>query len=159
SRPRYVSYIALVYPARQRLRTGISLAMFSLVCFTMVVMACIAASTTQRFGNLEAQAGGYDVIGQPLFKGVAGVDKVSMALQQTNPAQARNITAIGAASPVPLLMIQPAAQEARWGVYPAAAISGAFLDGQGLPLLARAPNYVSDDDVWRALREQLGTAV
>jgi putative ABC transport system permease protein len=158
-RPRHVAYIALVYPSQQRFRTAIGLAMFSLVCFTMVVMACIAASTTQRYANFAAQSGGYDVIGQPLFQPAGGVDAVAAALQQADPNHSRDITAIASAAPLPLIMIQPSARAARWAVYPAAAIGGAFLDGTGLPLVARSPDFTSDTEVWRAVRDQPGTAV
>jgi putative ABC transport system permease protein len=158
-RPRHVAYIALVYPSQQRFRTAVGLAMFSLVCFTMVVMACIAASTTQRYANFTAQSGGYDVIGQPLFKPAGGVAAVAAALQQAGPSRSRDVAAIASAAPLPLIMIQPAARAARWAVYPAAAIGGAFLDGTGLPLVARSPEFASDADVWRALRDQPGTAV
>ncbi len=158
-RTRRVVYVALVYPAQQRLRTGISLSMFSLVCFTMIVMACIAASATDRYANLDAQSGGYDIVGQPLFRNIGGAEAVARLVRQSAPDASRDIAAIGAAMPLPLIMIQPEAKEARWGVYPAAALSGAFLDGSGLPLAARSPEFATDADVWRALREEPGTVV
>ncbi len=158
-RPRHVAYIAMVYPSQQRYRTSIGLAMFSLVCFTMVVMACIAASTTQRYGNFGAQSGGYDVVGQPLFSSAGGVDQVAQTLQTGAPGVARDVQAIAAAQTIPLIMIQPSAQQARWGVYPAATISGAFLHGTGLPLVARAAGYATDAEVWQAMRDQPGLAV
>lgn len=158
-RRRRVSYVALVYPAQQRLRTGISLTMFSLVCFTMIVMACIAASAADRFANFDAQAGGYDVVGQPLFRNVGGADSLATVLERAAPEARRDVVAVGSAIPVPLIMIQPGAKEARWGVYPAAAIGGAFLDGSGLRLVARSPAYASDGAVWRALRDDPGTVV
>lgn len=158
-RLRHVNYVALVYPAHQRVRSGIGLSMFSLVCFTMVVMACIAASTTQRYGDFAAQSGGYDIIGQPLFKQAGGVDNVRGVIQHNAPLAAQDVEAISAATPLPIVAVQPGASEARWGVYPAAALQGAFLDGQGLPLVARAQGYASDKDVWKAVREQPGSVV
>ncbi|HKT37549.1 MAG TPA: ABC transporter permease, partial [Ktedonobacterales bacterium] len=65
-RLRHVTSVALLYPAFHRFRTGIGLALFSLVCFTLVVMACIAASTTKNYDNVPQQASGYDIAGQPL---------------------------------------------------------------------------------------------
>ncbi|MGZ3637171.1 MAG: ABC transporter permease [Ktedonobacterales bacterium] len=158
-RLRHVNYVALVYPAHQRVRAGIGLSMFSLVCFTMVVMACIAASTTQRYGDFAAQSGGYDIIGQPLFKQAGGVDNVRGVIQRNAPLAAQDIAAISAATPLPVVAVQPGASEARWGVYPAAALQGAFLEGQGLPLAARAQGYASDAAVWNAVREQPGAVV
>lgn len=158
-RLRHVNYVALVYPAHQRVRAGIGLSMFSLVCFTMVVMASIAASTTQRYGDFAAQSGGYDIIGQPLFTQVGGVDHVRDAIQRNAPLAAQDIATMSGATPLPIVAVQPGATEARWGVYPAAAIQGAFLDGQGLPLAARAQGYKNDSAVWKAVREQPGAVV
>jgi putative ABC transport system permease protein len=149
----------MVYPAQQRFRTSIGLAMFSLVCFTMVVMACIAASTSQRYANFGAQSGGYDVVGQPLFASAGGVAKVAQTLRSDAPVVAGDVRAISEAQALPLIMIQPSAQAARWAVYPAATIGGAFLQGTGLPLVARSPEYASDAAVWRALADQPGYAV
>jgi putative ABC transport system permease protein len=158
-RIRHVTRIAFIYPAHQRFRTGVGLAMFSFVCFTMVVMACIAASATQSYDNLPAQAAGYDVAGQPLFSPVGGLDNVTAALRASAPQAAAGIAASSVASPLPLGMIQPGAQYARWSVYPTEQVDGAFLDGVGLPLVARAEGFASDADVWHALRTHPGDVV
>jgi putative ABC transport system permease protein len=56
-------------------------------------------------------------------------------------------------------ILQPGASNARWSVYPVSAIDGAFLDGVGLPLVARAAGYASDAAVWRAVRSAPGAVV
>jgi len=156
---RHVTFVALVYPAFQRFRTGIGLALFSLVCFTMVVMACIAASATQSYDNLPAQAANYDIAGQPLFSPVGGLGALKQEIRSQTPDHGAGLAAISSATPLPLGAIQPGAQSARWGVYPASQIDGAFLDGVGLPLVARAPGFASDAEVWRALRDRPGSVV
>jgi putative ABC transport system permease protein len=158
-RLRHVTFVALVYPAFQRFRTGIGLALFSLVCFTMVVMACIAASATQSYDNLPAQAANYDIAGQPLFSPVGGLNALTQDIRSQTPDHGAGLAAISSATPLPLGIIQPGAQSARWGVYPASQVDGAFLDGVGLPLVARASGFASDADVWRAVREQPGNVV
>ncbi len=158
-RLRHVTFVALVYPTFQRFRTGIGLALFSLVCFTMVVMACIAASATQSYDNLPAQAANYDIAGQPLFSPVGGLGALTQDIRNQTPDHGAGLAAISSATPLPLGIIQPGAQSARWGVYPASQVDGAFLDGVGLPLVARAPGFASDADVWRAVREQPGSIV
>jgi putative ABC transport system permease protein len=158
-RLRHVSFVALVYPAFQRFRTGIGLALFSLVCFTMVVMACIAASATQSYDNLPAQAANYDIAGQPLFSPVGGLGVLTQDIRSQTSDHGAGLAAISSATPLPLGIIEPGAQSARWGVYPASQVDGAFLDGVGLPLVARASGFACDADVWRAVREQPGNVV
>jgi putative ABC transport system permease protein len=156
---RHVTFVALVYPSFQRFRTGIGLALFSLVCFTMVVMACIAASATQSYDNLPAQAANYDIAGQPLFTPVGGLTSLTQDIRDQTPDHGAGLAAISSATPLPLGVIQPGAQAARWGLYPVSQVDGAFLDGVGLPLVARAPGFASDADVWRAVRERPGSVV
>lgn len=158
-RLRHVTRIALIYPGRQRFRTGIGLALFSMVCFTMVVMATIAASTTHSFDNVQALSAGYDIAGQPLFTPVGGVDQVRAAIQTADPTTAGNLSAVSAASPLPLALIQPEVASAAWSFWPASQVSGGFLDGVGLPLVARASGYGSDAAVWHAVRDQPGNVV
>jgi putative ABC transport system permease protein len=158
-RARHVTYIAFIYPAMQRFRTGVSLSLFSLVCFTMVVMACIASSTTQRYGDVAAQTGGYDIIGQPLFSPVGGVSDVMSALSRQSPSAAAQVTAISGATPIPLGVLQTTTDDARWTVYPGSELQGSFLQGSGLPLVARAAGFASDADVWQAVRNNPGDVV
>jgi len=154
-RLRHVTQIALIYPAFHRMRTGIGLALFALVCFTMVVMACIANSATHQYDNLPAQAAEYDIAGRPLAGSLGDVQ----ALMKTLPNSSGHFDAVSSASSLLLGMFQPGADNARWHLYPAAQIDGAFLHGVGLPLVARAVGYSSDSAVWDAVRNQPGAVV
>jgi putative ABC transport system permease protein len=158
-RMRHVATIALVYPARQRFRTGLGLTLFALVCFTMVVMACIAASTTHSYDNLPDQTAGYDLAGQALFAPVGNVNRMQAVLRRGASGSADGITAVSAATPVPLGIIQPDAPNAGWRLYPVSQIQGGFLSGVGLPLVARAPGFASDAAVWQAVRTRPGSVV
>jgi putative ABC transport system permease protein len=155
----HVVRVALVYPAQQRFRTGIGLTLFSLVCFTMVVMACIAASTTASYDNLPQLAAGYDIAGQPLFSPVASVTGVMRSLRASDPAAANGIAAASSATPLPLALLQPSAPQAAWRFYPVSQVDGSFLDGVGLPLVARAAGFESDVSVWQAVRTYPGDVV
>ncbi|HEX8728195.1 MAG TPA: FtsX-like permease family protein, partial [Ktedonobacterales bacterium] len=156
---RHITAVALVYPALHRFRTGIGIALFSLVCFTLVVMACIAASVTSSYGDVRQMAAGYDISGQPLFRPIGGSAALRQRLSDRSPTTLDQISAISSATPVPLGVIQPGAPNAGWRVYPASAIDGAFLDGVGLPLAARAQEYTSDAAVWNAVRTHPGDVV
>ncbi|HLJ82216.1 MAG TPA: FtsX-like permease family protein, partial [Ktedonobacterales bacterium] len=133
------------------------LSLFALVCFTMVVMACIAASATQSYDNIPQQASGYDIAGQPLFQPVGGTTQMSALLARNGASS--NIAAVSSATPLPLGIIQPNAQSARWSIYPVSEIQGAFLNGVGLPLVARASGFTSDAAVWQAIRTHPGDVV
>jgi putative ABC transport system permease protein len=156
-RRRHIGRIALAYPGQHRFRTGIGLSLFSLVCFTMVVMATIAASTTRNFDNLPTQAAGYDIAGQPLFAPVGSIAQLQAKIASSRASG--DISALSSATPLPLGIIQTGAPNARWSLYPVSEIQGAFLDGVGLPLVARATGYSSDQMVWNAVRTHPGDVV
>jgi putative ABC transport system permease protein len=158
-RLRHITRIALVYPSQQRFRTGIGLALFSLVVFTMVVMDCIAASTTKNYDNLPAQAANYDIVGQPLFSSVGSAQDALAQVRRASPATAARITDVGEATPLPLGVLQPSVARAMWRFYPASAIQGSLLDGVGFSLAARAPGFTSDAQVWQAVRDHPGDVV
>jgi putative ABC transport system permease protein len=158
-RLRPASRIALVYPSQQRFRTGVGLALFALVLFTMTVMDCIAASTTRDYDDLPAQAATYDIAGQPLFASAGGIAAVGRAIQRNAPATATQVAMTGEATPMALGFIEPASQNAAWRFYPASIIQGALLDGVGLPLAARAAGYTSDSQIWKALQAHPGDVV
>ena len=52
---------AVAYPMQNRFRTGMTLAMFSLVVFTLVCMSFIIAGIGGIYGDTEKLAGGFDV--------------------------------------------------------------------------------------------------
>jgi putative ABC transport system permease protein len=108
---------------------------------------------------LPAQAANYDIAGQPLFSPVGGLGALTQDIHSQTPDHGAGLAAISSATPLPLGIIQPGAQSSRWGVYPASQVDGAFLDGVGLPLVARAAGFASDADVWRAVRKQPGNVV
>lgn len=151
--------IANAYPTSRPGRTGANVALFSLICFTLVVMACITSSTISDQSTVPATAVGYDIVGQALFTDAGTPAQVQSALRQANRGTAGQITAVSSGRPIPLGVIEPGATNARWSVYPAAEVDGAFLSGTGLPLIARASGYSSDQAVWQAVRTRPGNVV
>ena len=53
--------MSMAYPLKSRFRTGVTLAMFMLVTFTLVVGATTTGSFTNAFNNVRAYGGGFDV--------------------------------------------------------------------------------------------------
>src|ERR687897_1833176 len=56
--------MAIAYPLRNRFRTGVTLAMFTLVAFTLVVGAVITGSFVKAFDDPEKFGGGFDIRAQ-----------------------------------------------------------------------------------------------
>ena len=53
--------LSLAYPLASRFRTGVALAMFTLVVFTLVTGAITTGSFLSGFNNIETFSGGFDI--------------------------------------------------------------------------------------------------
>ena len=67
---------AAAYALRQRFRSGMALAMFALVVFTMVVAAVLSSASNTAYGDFGAAEGGFDI------RGDARVDRPVPDLQR-----------------------------------------------------------------------------
>ncbi|HEX6311159.1 MAG TPA: FtsX-like permease family protein [Acidimicrobiia bacterium] len=149
---------ALAYPLRTRFRTGITLAMFTLVVFTLVIGSTVSTSFIQAFDDEETFGGGFDI--RTEMAPLGAVDDMATAVEENDAVDAADFEVIGAQSFVPV----DARQTGADGTRPAAeyfvrGLDDAFLDHTTYGLSAIATGYDSADDVWRALATTDGLAV
>ncbi|GER87130.1 hypothetical protein KDW_12920 [Dictyobacter vulcani] len=143
-----VTKLALAYPLQRRLRTGLSVVMFSLVVFAMTVMAIITNAMQSSYVDIATQTGGYDIQATAYFQNLPDL-QTSLAHQGIDPA---SFSAIGVRNTTTLGVLQPGAPAPRWSTYPAQIVSGGFLQGYGTHLVARAQGFNNDAAVWQALQ-------
>jgi putative ABC transport system permease protein len=148
--PRFyaLTLLAVTYPLQRRLRTGLSMVMFSLVVFAMTVMAIITSAMQSSYADINTQTGGYDIQAIPYFQPLPDLQN-SLTLHGLDP---QDFSAIGIRTTTEVGVLQLGAQDPRWTLYPAQVVSGGFLQGYGLHLKARAYGFASDGAVWQALR-------
>jgi putative ABC transport system permease protein len=140
--------LASAYPLHHRFRTGLSVIMFSLVIFTMTVMAIITNAMQNNYTNFDVQTGGYDIQAVAYFKQIPDI-RAALASHGINP---NDFTAIGVRTSTVAGVIQLNAKVPAWHIYPAQVVNGGFLQGYGLHLVARAQGFNSDSAVWQALQ-------
>ncbi len=140
--------LASAYPLHRRLRTGLSVVMFSLVVFAMTVMSIVTSATQSTYADINTQTGGYDIQATAYFKPLSNLD-TSLTQHGINP---NAFSSIGVRNTTVVGMIQPSADTPRWALYPAQVVSGGFLQGNGLHLVARAKGFTSDTALWQALQ-------
>jgi putative ABC transport system permease protein len=147
--------MGVAYPLANRFRTGMTIAMFSLVVFAITVMGIIVASSLAFYSSDEAR-GGWDVVAAtndnnpiPDFTaalGAAGFDTSVIA------ATGRMTT------------FDDNAQEARdpggeWIAYPVRAGDEAFFRNAQMKLEGRAGGYEDDREVFDAVLRTDGLAL
>ncbi len=146
---------AVSYPLANRFRTGVTLAMFTLVVFTLVSGGTTISAFTEAFNDEQQYGGGFQVHATTL---------------RSNPVE--DLTAVvrgtpGLSEPVEVVANQSTALiEARqsdtergFEAYPLRGFDESFLDANTYELGAIAKGYGSAAEVWQAIRDQPGLAV
>jgi putative ABC transport system permease protein len=149
---------AIAYPMSNRFRTGMTLAMISLVVFSLTMMSTMNLNYDKLFLTDESR-GGWDILvrenpNNPL-------PSVQQALEERDAPVAGEIRAEGA---VLLAGFESATEVSQdegltWDDYPINGFTDAFVDNGDVPLERLAIGYETADDVWEALKTEPDTAV
>jgi putative ABC transport system permease protein len=146
--------MAMAYPLRVRFRTGVTLAMFTLVVFTIVVGATTSGAFLRAIDDPESFGGGFDVHAElPLASAFARPE----AALRTAGFPAARVPVVAGESVVPAKLRQ--AGTATTASYPVRGFDPAFLAHTTYDFSAIARGYGSADNVWRALAQREDVAV
>jgi putative ABC transport system permease protein len=148
--------MSMAYPLRSVFRTGVTLAMFTLVVFTIVVGAITTSSFLHAVDNVQAFGGGFDIraTASPASPVVDMPDALRYA-RGVNPADFRVVSSVSDL-PVDANQIGTGAKAESYVVHGA---DSAFLTNTTYSLAARAKGYASDEAVWQAIRDGRNLAV
>ena len=147
---------AVSYPAQNRFRTGVTLAMFSLVVFTLVVMSFILTAISSVYGDTSRLAGGYDV--RVSVSPANPLPDPAAALAAAPGVPPGAITGIGASSFVQVQAKQTGAASDAADTEMLGVDHG-YVETTSYETPLRAPGYASSAAVWHALETESGTAV
>jgi putative ABC transport system permease protein len=147
--------MAVAYPLRSRFRTGVTLAMFTLVVFTLVMGATTSGSFISAYDNEREFAGGFEIRADSVA--ASPVDDMPAAVERT-PQLADRIDAVAAQSVLPAKARQ-LGTPAREASYPVYGFDDTFLDATTYEFAATARGYESGRDVWQAMRTTPGLAI
>jgi putative ABC transport system permease protein len=147
---------AVAYPLASRGRTGMTIAMFSIVVFSLVMVKTINVNFLQLLLSNEATAG-WDV--KVTANSANPIDDLRARLVGTNVDLA-NIDAFGkveTVSDAKSLIRNPGAS--GWSHDTINGMDPTFMRDSQIPLQARAIGYGSDDAVWQAIESGKPVAV
>jgi putative ABC transport system permease protein len=141
---------AVAYPLERKGRTGMTIAMFSLVIFSLVMMSTITATANQLVFGSDAAAGGWDI--QATQATTNAVDDIEMALEQ------QGVATEDIAVSAKLVSITPDRTQIRmsgdqeWKTYQINGANESFIEESNLPLQTLAIGYDNEQAVWEALQ-------
>ena len=148
--------LSMAYPLRNRFRTGVTLAMFTLVVFTLVTGATTTTSFVNANNDLKTYGGGFDI--RATVAPASPIPNMQAALHQAAGVNPNDFTVVSSQSYLPVK-----AQQAGAGVKPedyvVRGLDSAFLTNTSYGLAARAYGYGSDRQVWNAINTGRNLAV
>lgn len=142
------------YPLASRFRTGLTMYMFALIIFVLVLMTSIQVNFDRIFNDPAKSQGGWDVTGQTLpdtaVKG--GSAGLRAALERGNVPMG-DIAAIGGLAPLAPSQVQvKTVASGKSGNLGANGVDTEWLANTQFSLQARADGYSDDASVWRAMQ-------
>ena len=147
---RPVLVTAVAYPMAAKFRTGLTLAMFALVIFTLIVMSILTEAFSAAVGDAERVAGDWDI--QASVNSNTPLEDIRLAIDEKPGLDNQDITAIGGYTAFPVEIRQVGAEEQRWRFYGIRAADDQYLQQTGSTLKLIADGYDSPEDVWAAVQ-------
>jgi putative ABC transport system permease protein len=143
---------AIAYPMANRFRTGMTLAMISLVVFALTTMSAMNLNYDKLFLQDESR-GGWDI--QVLENPNNPIESVASALDATD-AEEVDIRAEGAVLFAGYSSATEVTQDVEEGYddYPVGGLSDGFIDNSAVPLARISNQYESEEAVWGALKTE-----
>ena len=142
---------AVAYPLAARGRTGLTVAMFAMVIFSLVTLTTINANFISLFTTDEADAG-YDISVITNPSNPVNASQLISSLEANN-VDTSQIAGIGEIYGITFDNSQvrnPGTEE--WKRYPISAMDESFMQNGEIPLQARDPQYADDAAVFAALQ-------
>jgi len=148
---------AIAYPGSSRARTGMTVAMFSLIIFSLTMTATLNRNFTSLFLGDEANAG-WDVRADGITAitrdDVLGAVEADGGGETAVRASGTTVTSINFFS-----QVREQGTGDGWSTWPVLGMDDAFIGGAALLFSQRADGYADDAAIIAALRDEPGVAV
>ncbi len=151
-----VMKMSMAYPLRNRFRTGVTLAMFTLVVFTLVTGATTTTSFLNGMNDVRSYGGGFDI--RATAAPASPITDLPAALRRAPGLDPNQFSVVSSQSFLPVKAHQPGVASGAKD-YVVRGLDSAFLTHTTYRLAARASGYRSDAQVWRAVNDRPGLAV
>ncbi len=148
---RPVLVTAVAYPMSAKFRTGLTLAMFALVIFTMIVMSILTEAFSTTSANDASVVGGWDISAR--VNPNTPIDDIEQAIAESPGLNVDDFQAIGSYTYIPVQVRQEGAEEQSWRSYGVRAADDGYLSGTQTQFHLIAEGYgATAEEVWEALR-------
>jgi putative ABC transport system permease protein len=147
---------AVSYPMHSRFRTGMTLAMFSLVVFTIVTMSFITAAFGSILEDTDRLSGGFDVRADAGY--AAPIPDMNEALKDKKSVNADDFTAVGTLTELSVDANQKETSRKPKSLF-LQGVDGGYTKNVGYGFKSTVAEYDTANEVWTALRTEKDTAI
>ena len=147
---------AVKYPTQSLFRTGMTLAMFMLVVFTLTAMNFIQAAMSAAFEDTQKLSGGYEVQANASY--ATPIPDMKAAIEDADGIKSGDVRTVGEVSNLPFEVKQRGAHRDPRSLY-VQGVDGGYSDSIDYGFETAAKGYGSAREVWRALQTEKDTAV
>ena len=155
---RPVLVTAVAYPMSTKFRTGLTVGMFALIVFTMIVMSLITEAFSNTFNDPDRVLGEWDIGATVSFNNP--ISDIRAALGENPELSAADFEAIGGFLRAPVDVRQPGSDNLLWKRYILQASDDEYLDASRYDFRVIAEGYGdTKEEVWQALRLDPSLAV
>ncbi len=158
SKLRPVLVTAVAYPMSSKFRTGLTVAMFALVIFTLIVMSILLDTNRVVLDQIEEVTGGWDIEATVSYSNP--IPDIRQAIRETPGLEEDDFHAIGGVVALPIQARQMGIESQAWKRHMLEMVDAEYLEATGFDFSIIATGYgPTKEDVWRALRDDPSLAV
>lgn len=155
---RPVLVTAVAYPLSSKFRTGLTLAMFALVIFTLTVMSVLTDTFGTQFVETRVATGGWDIEGSVNF--TTPIDDIRSEINGIDTVELSDFEAIGGYTEIPMQVREVEGDDQEWNSVRFDAADDGYLESTEYDFKLIADGFGSDaDDVFEAMRNDSSLVV
>ena len=155
---RPVLVTAVAYPLSARFRTGLTLAMFALVIFTLTIMSVLTETFGTQFAETRTITAGWDVEGNVNF--TTPIDDIPSEISGGGEVDVSQIAAIGGYTTIPAQVREVEGEDQDWSGSVFVAADDGYLETSAYDLKLIADGYGrTSREVFDAMRNDPGLTV
>ena len=149
---RPVLVTAVAYPLSAKFRTGLTLAMFALVIFTLTIMSVLTQTFGTQFAETRIMTGGWDIEGEVNL--TTPIDDIRGKIEETETIQLSQFEAIGGYTGIPVQVRELEAKNQQWNGVRFIAADDGYLASSTYDLKQIADGFGSTREaVFQAMRD------
>ncbi|MBN1147658.1 MAG: ABC transporter permease [Anaerolineales bacterium] len=155
--PRFapVLRMAIAYPLSNRFRTGMTIAIFAVVMFSVIFMAAMFSMYDIFLTDTEQFTGGFDL--RVSSSSSNPVDDLPGAINSQPGLRRADYSVIASQVSLPVELRQ--GENGRWADYLIQAVDDAYLENIDYDISTKAEGYTTAAEIWKAVRDHRGYAV